>query len=577
MTGADAFALRRQGRHDEALALSRTLYAADPDNQWNLNALRWSIHGVIKQTPDGDDKLALVREFMALPYSETDDYALKARAGYQKLVGDHAGQWQRAAEASKAGDWRLAMARYRELVALQPGDEKAETALAWELCRAIQHGLKEDSPDAGLLWGCVEEYVRLEAIAKPAVIHSRMLQWAGTLAKKGLGPKFCEFLAWWNPDANLRDEDREGRPDSQGGRYDSVLETAIAGVAKALQACENEAARKTAAEFIVKHAPGYPDRDWFGYYLACALLALGRREEAREPMIRLVRAKMAEFWAWEKLAATYPESSEERLQCLCRAVRCPCAKEAYWVGLHAELGVGLAGAGHVAEGRWHLEKALELRRLHGWSIPGSLSERLAATDGTAPADSRRVVEPLAESAEELLMEGIAARRGVLTGVNVELERDGEKRRFHFLCVEGDEPESALDCRVPANRAFGMLSGQTPGLPLSVRLDLSGPRPKVLSARLRPEGDPWDVMPQREGTVDHCNAAKGLAAVRMEGQRLAIVHFDRFPEAEGWKAGDAVLIRFTEKDGRIRVLAVSKEAPGCDDFAFGCNEEEEVPF
>lgn len=577
MSGEDVFALRRAGRHDEALALARRLYSADPKNAWNLRALTWSMYSVIKQMPAGDEKTEMVREFMALPYSENDEYVLKVRSGLQNMEDVLAPEIQAAREASQAGDWRLALSRYRELDAQRPGDEGIQTAIAWELCRAIQHGLKDDPPDGAALWRYVEEYTRLEQVSKPSLIHSRMLQWAGVMAKKGLAPKFCVFLAWWKPEQNLRGEDREGQPDQQGGRYDSVVETAIAGAAKALQSCEDESAKREAAEFIVRYAPDYSDREWLSYYCACALLVLGRPEEAREPMIRLVRAKMTEFWAWEKLAATFPETSEERLQCLCRAVRCPCAKEAYWVGLHAELGASLVFARHPAEGRHHLEKALELRQLHSWSIPGSLSERLADTDGTAPADSRRVVEPLAESAEELLMEGIAARRGVLTGVDVELERDGEKRHFHFLCVEGDRPGGTVDCRVPANRAFGILSGQPLGMPLNVRLDLAGPRPRVLSVRLRPEGTAWDIMPECEGTVDHLNVEKGLAAVHMEGGRLALVHFDRFPEASGWKAGEAVFIRFAEKEGRIRVLDVRRDDPRADDFAFSLNEEEEVPF
>lgn len=573
MTGADAFALRRQGRHAEALAMARTLYAADPGNPWNLNALRWSMHSVIKQMPAGEAKSALVREFMALPYSETDDYVLKARAGYEKLVGDHSAEWQQAVAASKAGDWRLAMTRYRELAALKPGEERIETALAWELCRAIQYGLKEDAPDVGTLWRHVEDYMRLEAISKPSVIHSRMLQWVGIMAKKGLAPKFCDFLVWWNPEKHFRPEDRVGRPDPQGGRYDSVVETAIAGAAKTLQSGENEPASRKAAEFIVRHVPDYPDREWLPYYRACAQLLLGRPAEAREPLIRLVRAKMTEYWAWEKLASTFPEKSLERLQCLCRAVRCPCPKEAYWVGLHESLGAALVSAGHLLEGRHHLEKSLDLRQRNNWPVHGRLAELLADTDDAEPVDSSRLVEQLAEDADELLMDGIPARRGVVTGVDVELERDGQKRRFHFLCVEGDRPGVLIDCRVPANRAFGMLSGKRLGDPLSVRLDGSGPHPKVLSVRPRPEGAAWDVMPEWEGPVDHVNTPKALVAVRLNGGTTALVHFDRFPEAVNWKAGDVVRIRYSKKDDRIRVLAAHCNVAGISIT----DSLEEVPF
>ena len=243
------------------------------------------------------------------------------------------------------------------------------------------------------------------------------------------------------------------------------------------------------------------------------------------------------------------------------------------MGLHAELGAGLVAAEHVEEGRFHLKKALGLRQVHGWSIPANLSELLAETDGAEDVDSRRVVEPLAERAEELLMEGIAVQRGILTGVNVELERDGERRRYHFLCVEGDRPGSSVDCRVPANRAYGFLSGQPLGAPMGIRLDHSGPRPRVLSVRLRPEGAPWDIMPERDGKVDHVNPSKGLAAVNLGGGKTALVHFDRFSEASRWVAGDEVRIRFSEKEGRIRVLDVSR--PAAADYGLGV--EVEVPF
>ena len=556
MSSQEVFALRKAGRIDEAVAMGRQVYAANPTDLWNLKALAWALHSAIKQESDNNKKSALVDEFLGLPEVAGDEYLINARNGIQRLAAPYAIDIQQAREKSKTGDWAGALQQLRAIAQAYPRQREVEVAIAWELCKGIQYGLKDERPDGLKLWRLVEEYGRLGQVPKPSDIHSRVLQWAGALARKGLAPRFCEFLKWWDPDRNLREEDFQGRQKEDGGHYDSTVENSIAGVAKTIEECTNADVRQIAFEFVARHVRRYPDQEWFPYYHATCLLAVGRVSEARALMMSVVRAKMTEFWAWEKLGRSFAEDSDERLQCLCRAAICPVKGPEFLLGIYSDLGSVLAARGNRGEGRYLLEKTRAIRVQHNWKIPAELERAIETSESILAVDAEPLIKELAAQADEVLLSDMPWHKGVVSSLNIEFKReDGTARRYHFIAVELDgQKNKRIDCRVPANRAFRELEKIRLGTPIYTRVDLSGERPRILSLKPREDGTHWDVYPELIGIIERVNAEKGIATVLLENGQTALAYMSSVPEAKNWAVGNYSACRISERDGKVRVLA-----------------------
>lgn len=556
MSSKEVFALRKAGRIQEAVAMGRIDYAANPTDSWNVKALAWSLYDAIKEAPEEEYKCVLAREFLELPGLDGDEYFRTVLPIVQQHALPYARELQQARTASKGGDWKQALRILRQIARDYPGQQTVEVAMAWELCRGIQHGLKEDKPDQLGLWDLIEGYGRLGAVPRPSDIHSRVLQWAATLARKNLAPRFCEFLKWWGPSQNLREEDLQGREKEGGGRYDSTVENVIAGVGKTIGGCESEEAKALAVEFVEQYIQRYPHQEWFPYYHATCLLAIGRIIEARALMMPVVRVKMTEFWAWEKLGLCFPENSDERLQCLCRAVVCPVKGPEFLLGIYPDLGAMLTARGHSGEGRFLLEKAKTLRVQHNWKMPTELAMALEASEGVLAVDAVPLLNELAAQADEVLLSDMPWHKGVVSSLNVEFKRDdGSKRRFHFVAVELDgQGQKRMDCRVPANKAFRALEKMPLGAAILARVDLSSERPRILSVKPRENGTPWDVYPESLGIVERVNVDRGVATVLLEHGQTALAYMNSIPEANDWTVGKYAACRFSERDGRVRVLA-----------------------
>lgn len=562
MSSKEVFELRRQGRIDEALAMGRKDYAENPGDAWGVKALAWALHSAIKAADDGEGKNALMREFLSLPIGGDDEILSKTREFIQQMALPYSAELHAAREISKVGDLAGALAKLRGLEKAYPGQEAIQVALAWEQIKAIQHGLKPENPKVEDLWHFVHEYGRLEHVPRPSDLHSRMLQSAAKIARLGGNVKFCEFLNWWDPSANLREEDYQGNPKKEGGHFDGTVESVIVAVAKTISSCQNQEARKAACDFVAKHVDRYPEQAWFPYYHATCLLAVGRMEEAKVLMMTTVRAKMTEFWAWEKLGLCFSEGSDERLQCLGRAATCPASGPEFMVGVYEELARELLAKGHAGEARHVLERDREIRAQKNWGIKGELARLLESTKDVSPVDPGGLLKELATQADEVLLSDMPWHRGVVARINVEIKRDdGRVQYFHFVTIEPCESFSvAFDCRVSAKKVNRFLEKLPLGAPVRARIDFAGERPRVLALQPREGGEPWDVCARAAGIVERVNAAKGAVAVLLGDGRTGLLYFDSCPLAKSLRVGDFLECRWNEHNGKVRLLSAKSVGP-----------------
>jgi tetratricopeptide (TPR) repeat protein len=131
-------ALRKQGKLDEALALARTLIAAQPNDPWVIRAYGWSLHDCVKQAERSKNRpraLELMVEFNKLQIPDDDELLLKRRGHYQiTLLGS---------ETHLAESLRRAREQLRDY----PNDLGAIKDYGWILCDGVTHALNIKNPE----------------------------------------------------------------------------------------------------------------------------------------------------------------------------------------------------------------------------------------------------------------------------------------------------------------------------------------------------------------------------------------------------------------------------------------------
>src|SRR5690606_25427887 len=135
----EAFALRKEGKPQEALALARKCVQEDPNDEWNKKALGWSIFDNLKacvERRDYDEGKRLLQEFDEVGIPADDDVMHTSIDRLRSQLNPDREVVVRAREASKGGDRREALRLYRTAVRELPDDEEAKEGLGWELWRA---------------------------------------------------------------------------------------------------------------------------------------------------------------------------------------------------------------------------------------------------------------------------------------------------------------------------------------------------------------------------------------------------------------------------------------------------------
>ncbi|MDY3109154.1 MAG: hypothetical protein SOW50_03440, partial [Lachnospiraceae bacterium] len=142
----------------------------------------------------------------------------------------------------------------------------------------------------------------------------------------------------------------------------------------------------------------HPEYTYPTFYLAKMLLKCGRNEEAIRELKPFARQKSGEFWVWELLGDAQ-ETIEESLPYYSKALLCR-TKEEFLVKLYEKVGLVFAQAEQYPMAHTLLDKAIEIRKSHGWHAGYNLQEatRLDWYKQSRKADDYQHI--LAQTAEE---------------------------------------------------------------------------------------------------------------------------------------------------------------------------------
>jgi tetratricopeptide (TPR) repeat protein len=538
-TSKTVFALRKEGRLDEALQMGRELFHSPHIDIWGVRAFGWVLHDLVKKAlKEGrrDQANELFKELDALSLGDGDEILIKQRDFLREQVSEKGAALSQAVAASKAGNHAQATTLYRQAVREMPDSKEAQTGLAWELFRELNSLVKHEGADMARFRAILGEYADLTLVEKPSRIHSMMLSVAIRVADHF--PTLPAFVRWWNVATLMPGDWLE-----QKGEGESVFPSLAAKLVKALNKViktgDHLEDLPWITEFTGMAVERLPDEPWFPYYYGKLLIKQGLINEAREWVLPVIRRKTREFWAWDVLASTYGAGDEQlRMACLAKALLCHAQDESFKINVMMEMAQAMVMNGDYAEAKHELERIVAIRAARGWKTPESIvslqRQPWYATSEVA-ADNREYYTELAPQAETLVFEGLPWLDGVVSG---RIKSEPGVKPGVFILFRKDNANQEL--RVNP-KGFACLRTAPLGSTVSVRAITAEGRDLVVEVKLR-EGQSWDLLTERPGVVSHVNRDKGVAAITVGMDTVVLAYFDQLPEAAELLAGDCLMLR-----------------------------------
>lgn len=419
MTPKEIFALRKEGRLDEAYAEAKKALAVQADDAWMIKALAWVLYDMIKMEmkAKGSKVQSLLDEFNALPLGNDDEILAKQKVFLNQISDPIKISIHELTAKSKAGQHEEALEGFRELCQKNPDNHQVDSGYGWALFRRLYH-LPPEHQKAPIIGGLLRDYARL-TVEKPGLVHSCLLK--ATLHQAEHYDKLVEFILWWNPD-HLRSEDYEIEKDEQGNEYPSLYVRMIRAIGKSLKK-RNDLNRDTIVNLLPLFEAAIkrcPDEEWFPYYHGQLLIQTGNLDQARVELMPLIKIKQRAFWAWDLLAQLCGNPGDQ-CACLCKALTCKVPDEGFLVKIHVELAECLLKLGRPDEARTEIECVLRIRAKRGWRITQEIQQLAqdlqAQPDRADMFNNEAFYKRYENRALELLLGDEPSVIGVVTRVN----------------------------------------------------------------------------------------------------------------------------------------------------------------
>ena len=604
-TSKEVTRLRKEGKLDEAYALSLDLIAAPDADDWDRAAYAWCLIDIVKRHATDGNRQRLAEYLGRLKgFEAPTENTLLAEHRKKALA---LGQTDRRAaleaqNLSKQGRHEEAAHIYAKLHdrdTLLPEDRKS---WGWELYRLakseLQSGDRDDfspptvrrvkrylftylnlglkGPDplhqgheaSDSFQSKFQPLRRVSAIAKPGLagsanLHSLMLHLALRLAKAD-HLKALPFLRRWDLN-QLSDEDFASQTGNDGKTYPSLAERAI-------QTAASEAADSDRPDdllFILPHVETaierFPENIWLKWDRVKLLRGLRRYNEARAPAIEFARAKATEFWVWDLIGDLVSDDFALQLSCYAKALSC--SQDDGFVGKVRLKLAALLAERQPAEARFEVECVLSHRARTGYRVPReaqAMSESAWFASVSPRATGRDFYARFTQQAEALLFSHLPWTDASLGNVFTIEGTDGQKSRRRRCIYVRDKPV-ALELNVSDSHPD--VRGLAEGAPLLVQYEMSkaeAERAKIHRIRPRPDGTPMDAAPEQIGVIDHVNLEKSVVHVIVAQGVDGTCPISAYPGAA--KVGTSVAVRLARHHGpngdRTRVISIapSEQSP-----------------
>lgn len=558
ITSKDVFAKRKSGQLDEAYQMAVELVKENASDEWNFKALAWCLIDLLKRDSQSDQQQNLAyysQQLQSIDVAASDEI-LTTQVQYALSLCNPNGQLiQKAKSLSKQGNHLQAANIYKQLCSSGAGDLNVQTSLGWELFRLLQHSLGQEHINVSSSKRLLADYLKLNLVEKPSLLHSSILQQAAKLAGNS-SFSLISFLRYWQLDS-LREEDYEPYINNNGVQYPSLAEKVIQQAAKesvASDIIENQ-------QYILPHLDNaierFPENIWLKLNKAKLLLKLGRSIEALSFATDVTRSKVSDYWSWALLGEVNAELDKSiELSCYCKALLCH-TDDKFTAKIRIKMAQALASQGEFAEAKHEVDKVVASKTKDGLKVPEDV-EKLQAQEWyksfAATESNKKYYQSNVSKAEELLCSDLPFVKACIGEKFTLPDKPNKPKRKLYLVPHGKvEP---IEISVPENKhKFGDV-----GSGLSIKGDYDGSgRYQVYFIANRECGVSWDIFTDHVAVVDHVNQKKKVFHFIVNRKISSVVHFSDidFPVKEGDFLAVKVAQFKTKQGERYRVLSVKQ--------------------
>jgi len=516
------FALRREGRLDEALEMGRELFKSGYDEIGGIRALGWVLYDLAKRALSNNDvpmARKLVAELDSLSLG-TDDQLLASKRDALRKRTEPGSEILAEARAAAKNDNRVkALQLYRQAVKDIPTSVDAHTGLGWEIYRALALLLRDENVPIDKVRTLLREYATLSQIAKPCLLHSLVLTIAIRTADQF--PKFPGFVRWWNI-TNLLPEDWLPKVGQDGKTYPALAERLAETLYKVVKAGDNTQDMLWITDFVKQALDRFPNQEWLPYHYGKLLVKQARFEEARKFALPVIRDKPHKFWAWYLLASTFVNDDEVSLRraCLCKALMSGGNGVSFLCNVILDLAMIMKADGALPEAKHEFVRYIGVRANNGWRVPDPIQVITSESwySAVTPTKGNRAYYiKHAPAAEALLLADIPWTNAVVT---TQIHADAEHSAHAFITIKSGNGLVDVSAR---HNDFPVLAGIEIGTPVRVKVDQQE-RPVVLAIEPR-TGDSWDVFPKEIAIISHINSERGLSTIMFNIGDLCVARHD----------------------------------------------------
>jgi len=556
VSSKEVFALRKEGRLDEAyqMALQRM---ADPNKDaWDDKALGWCLVDLIKRDVKAGlhENLSHYRQQLEAITVETNDEVLTGQRAFAVSLCSPDGQLaNQAKQLSKAGRHNEAAEIYRKLWMTAPSDQAISMSYGWELYRIAKALLNKDPINLIAIKRNLNDYLKLN-IKKPSLLHSCVLQ----VASKFAGVESFSMITFsrlWGLE-HLRADDWERFVTDDRKELPSLAE-------KVIQQASKEATKhsdKGILAYILPHIDTaineYPDNLWLVLNKAKVLLGLDRNDDALQYALEVTRAKPNDYWTWELLGdITADPRGSVHLSCYCKALLCS-ADDKFTGKVRLKLAHELVKRGEYSAAKYEINKVLISREQAGYNTPREVDSFVSQAwyaQAELPLSNDVFYRSHKTLAEDLLFSQFPWIEANLGEVYTLPDQEKKPKRRLYLKAESGPIEAVI----PENKLG--ISNINVGDPIAVKGEWDPQnRFQVYTTSPREQGNQWDAFVEQIGVVDHVNETKKLLHFMVDRRIDGVIPFSdlvgRFNE------GDAIAVKvaqYTSKQGtRYRVLTAT---------------------
>lgn len=543
------FALRKEGKLDEALDLGREVFRNDSQDNWNIRALAWSLHDSIKvagKNQDHEQQHSLITELLQLPIPSKDEILNKTcdywRATLESGL-ENRSLFKECTQLRKAGQLQEAWELAEELTSQHPDQIQAWNERGWILFNFLKQELELEKPNKDRILQLFGQYQEQQQHEMPGLLHSAMLNLAVRAARINLFDEYCAFFQWWDPLNHYREDDwvpfipsEIESPTLSPIKIHCLAEKAASALNKSLPGIDDQEILKWALSVLEALLAKVPDHDWAPLWKSRVLIALDQKESARNLLIPLARRKSSESWVWKGLADTYAIDDDLHRALLAKA--CLCGRnlqEVFSLSIYQSLAEALILRSQKTEALFFLEKIQTVRNEKQYStakVDEQMADSLFANISAATVkevDGQLV--QWARSALPVLSEGLPKAHGLF------LRHSSTQSEQASKSTLGIFHEDQL-WAIPAPNSLVFQDSLQPGSPLELSYEKHGDRFHVLHAEVV-KGELWQGSIPCLGVVDYVNEVKGFTCVEIGGKKPTYLYHDHLPQSQSLLPGSTV--------------------------------------